>query len=393
MRCLRWLPTLLLVLPWLFGPAAPSNERRIRDLSGGDAFRLLDWETVHLTERAGRLWHGLVGEPDVDNADVQTLRAYFARPVAQRAATRPGAEAALERLIAQRYEGAGVARSEPLPLSRLFPPVLVALTQPPNVLVISPRSELRVTTSVVIKAIDVPAQEQLERSADSTGVSSLVAPIGGLATYPSMVLEEDAPERVLTSVAHEWLHQYLIFYPLGAGYWVSQETREINETTADLVGQEVGSQALAQLDLSPRSTQPPPDQRRQPDAFDFRAFMRDTRLRTERLLAEGRIDEAEAFLRAQRDILQQHGYAIRKLNQAYFALYGSYGGGFAASPANPIPDLLAQLRQRSGSLDEFLVQVRGVTSVAELRASLARLNDPARAQTTPPSAGTTPGSG
>ena len=42
-------------------------------------------------------------------------------------------------------------------------------------------------------------------------------------------------------------------------------------------------------------------------------------------------------MRARRDELQQHGYQIRKLNQAYFALYGSYGDGFAASPANPIP--------------------------------------------------------
>ena len=86
--------------------------------------------------------------------------------------------------------------------------------------------------------MDIAAQERLEASADSTGVSSLVAPIGGLATYPSMVLDEDTPEHVLAAVAHEWVHQYLVFYPLGAGYWNSQETREINgrklATTAEL---------------------------------------------------------------------------------------------------------------------------------------------------------------
>src|SRR5205085_5038340 len=180
-----------------------------------------------------------------------------------------------EREVAQSYRDAGVTRSEPLPLASVFPPVLLVLTPPPNVLVISPRSELRVTGSSVLQAMDVGEQEQLEASADSTGISSLVAPIGGIATYPSMVLEDDSAQRVLASVAHEWLHQYLIFYPLGAQYWNSQETREINETTAEMVGQEVGTHLAESLQLNPpprAPSQAPP----QPasGSFEFRAFMR-----------------------------------------------------------------------------------------------------------------------
>jgi hypothetical protein len=231
------------------------------------------------------------------------------------------------------------------------------------VLVISPRNELKVVQSVVLAAMDTVAQEQLEDSADSSGVSSLVAPIGGLATYPSMVLEEDAPDRVLSSVAHEWLHQYFIFYPLGAHYWDSQETREINETTADMVGREVGSALARRLELVTPAPTPAPSA----SGFDFRSFMRQTRLQVEQLLAQNQVDQAESYMRARRDALQRHGYYIRKLNQAYFALYGSYGGGFAASPANPIPDLLQKLRAR-GSLADFLFAVRNVTTVAQLRA-------------------------
>ena len=74
-------------------------------------------------------------------------------------------------------------------------------------------------------------------------------------------------------------------------------------------------------------------------------------------------------MRSRRDELQPHGYQIRKLNQAYFALYGSYGDGFAASPANPIPGLLRALRERSSSLSQFVFQVRDITTVAELRAA------------------------
>jgi hypothetical protein len=359
----------LLLLPWLLGPLAPSNDARIRDLAGPSGFRLLDWETVHLTERAGRLWAGLFGQPAAPSAaDADTLRTYF-RVGVQRADLRPAAEAALERAVAQAYRDGGVTRAQPLPLlNALFPPVLVALTPPPNVFVIAPRTELRVLGSSVMQAMDIADQERLEASADTTGVSSLIAPIGGLATYPSMVLEEGSPERVLSSVAHEWLHQYLIFYPLGSGYWNSQETREINETTADMIGQEVGrsvSQSLAfEVGSTPAGSVPS-----RSVEFDFRAFMRETRTTTESLLSSGQVDAAEAYMRERRDELQRHGYQIRKLNQAYFALYGSYGDGFAASPANPISGLLRRIRERSGSLGNFVARVRSVTSVAELRAA------------------------
>src|ERR1700694_4185945 len=163
------------------------------------------------------------------------------------------------------------------------------------------------------------------------------------------------------------MHQYLIFYPLGTGYWNSQETREINETTADMVGVEVGAQLAATLGLpsTPRTgtsalTQP---------AFDFRAFMRETRAQVEHFLLDGQVDAAEGYMQARRDELAQHGYQIRKLNQAYFALYGSYGDGFAASPSNPIPRLLRTLRDRSSTLGEFVFQVRQITTVAELRSA------------------------
>ena len=372
MRLLRWVPSLVLLVPWLLGPAAPSIDERIRDAAAPGSFRLLDWETVHVGERLGRLWAGLTTPAEARSSDGDALRAYF-QAGAQRPELRSAAEAAMEREVAAAYRAGGIGRSQPLPLDGLFPPLLVALTPPPNVLVVSPRTDLRVIDSTVLQAMDVSRQEQLEASVDSNGVSSLVAPIGGLATYPSMVLEDDAADRVLSSVAHEWLHQYLVFYPLGAGYWSSQETREINETTADMIGQEVGGELATSLGLvapsggaaAPSGGGAAPSRGR--PAFDFRAFMRETRLRTEQLLAAGDVDGAETYMRARRDELQQHGYTIRKLNQAYFALYGSYGEGFAASPVNPIPGLLHKLRDESPSLGDFVVRVRAITSVEQLR--------------------------
>lgn len=377
MRILRWLPSLLLLLPWLASPLQPATSTRIRDLTSPSSFNLLDWETVHLGQKVGDLWQGLIVASVSKPSDTDTLETYFA-PGADRAGLRPGAEQALQRVVAQAYRDGGLSNSQPVAVPGLFPPVLVNLTPPPNVLVIAPRTELKVVGTSVLQALDVADQSRLEDSADSTGVSSLVAPIGGLATYPSMVLEDDSAERVLSSVAHEWLHQYLIFYPLGQGYWASQETREINETAADMVGQEVGGQLATSLGLA--ATTPsaaPPSRRSGRPAFDFVAFMRTTRGHTEELLAAGQVDEAEAYMRAQRDELQRHGYAIRKLNQAYFALYGSYGDGYAASPANPIADLLRSLRADSTSLSEFVVRVREVTTVAQLREAAARASQTA----------------
>ena len=98
----------------------------------------------------------------------------------------------------------------------------------------------------------------------------------------------------------------------------------------------------------------------------FLAYLEDrgeTRLRTEALLAAGKVEEAEAYMEQRRMMMLDHGYRIRKINQAFFAFHGSY----AASPASisPIHGQLEKLRQRSGSLGEFLHTVAGFGSYQE----------------------------
>lgn len=375
MRVLRWLPTLLLTIPWLIGPVQPSIDTRVRDLAGPSTFRLLDWETVHIRQNLGGLWSGLFGSVEPLSSDADVLRSYFGTPVDRRGPLRAAAEPALDRWVSAAYASAGLVRDQPLslPNENLFPPVLVSLTAPPNVLVVAPRTALRVQSSTVMDALDESQQERLEASVESNGsVAALVAPIGGLATYPSMVLDEPAADRVLIGVAHEWLHQYLIFYPLGQGYFSDQQTREINETSADLVSQEIGTRLAADLGLtSPAPARAPTPTPGAAPSFDFRAFMQATRALTEDMLARGEIDAAEAYMRRQREELQGHGYRIRKLNQAYFALYGSYGDGFAASPSTRVPDLLRQIRAQSSSVGEFVTRIRGVRTVADLERTAA----------------------
>ena len=99
-------------------------------------------------------------------------------------------------------------------------------------------------------------------------------------------------------------------------------------------------------------------------SFDFNAAMRQIRQNVDAYLANGQIDQAEQYMNGQRDYLQTQGYYIRKLNQAYFAFYGTY----ADTPAytNPIGTTVQDVRNESNSIKDFLNAVANVTSVKGL---------------------------
>ena len=86
------------------------------------------------------------------------------------------------------------------------------------------------------------------------------------------------------------------------------------------------------------------------------------------LLAAGNVTAAEARMAEVRDQLAAQGTEIRRLNQAYFAWYGTY----AARPdsVDPLGTQLRTLRQQTGSLAAFLERVRETASRAEIAALL-----------------------
>ena len=99
--------------------------------------------------------------------------------------------------------------------------------------------------------------------------------------------------------------------------------------------------------------------------------MHETRVTTDRLLAEGRVEEAEAYMEARRVFFLEHGYQIRRLNQAYFAFYGAYAdtptGAFGEDPVGP---RVRQLREASPSLASFLNTIAWMTSFEDLVAAV-----------------------
>ena len=66
----------------------------------------------------------------------------------------------------------------------------------------------------------------------------------------------------------------------------------------------------------------------------------------------------------QRDYLQTQGYDIRKLNQAYFAFYGTYAD--TPAYADPIGTAIQDIRNQNNSLKDFLNKMDHITSVSQL---------------------------
>jgi hypothetical protein len=195
------------------------------------------------------------------------------------------------------------------------------------------------------------------------------------------VITEQTPlDFAIRAVIHEWTHNYLFFFPLGQRYGQSQELTSMNETVASMVEEEL-SLELARLfypDVyerwvaeKSRERLPPPEPVHE-DEFSFNAHMRKTRLRVEELLAEGKVAEAEAYMEQRRQKLVEMGHHVRKLNQAYFAFYGSYAAGKGwAAETNPIGEQMRVLRERSPSLAAFLATVAPMRSYQDLLDELA----------------------
>src|SRR5690606_32829566 len=99
--------------------------------------------------------------------------------------------------------------------------------------------------------------------------------------------------------------------------------------------------------------------------------LRELRLEVDALLQEGRIEEAERRMEEVRLHLQEAGIEIRRINQAYFAWFGTY----AARPdaTDPLGGYLREIMVRSGSLPAFLENVRGTGSRADVIEVLVEL--------------------
>ena len=330
---------LLVVLLLLLTSSAPFAASSFFGVAHPYLFSLTGWEVGSLARKAV----DLVRRPP---EDLDLVQAYFAGEGGDEREVEAILEGQLRRVL--RAEGINP-----------FPPPLADIDLPPHVLVISPRESIELTESISLRQVmETGDMDALEAGVKALGYSGLVEGIGGLSTYPTFILRGIGLVNTVENVAHEWLHIYFFFRPLGQAYGDSYEMTTINESAADIGGRELASRILplygVELNL----------QKGEPSPLD--KSLRDIRLKVDELLAQGDVEGAETYMEQGRQALVAEGYNIRKLNQAYFAFHGSYAD--APGSTSPIGDELRQLRRQSSSLGDFLRRVSSLGSYEELKA-------------------------
>jgi hypothetical protein len=400
----RMVLALLAVLALLFPAAGCTGSKsfnsQVREITDPYRFHLFAWEVDALSDVIGNAFSG--GPAASDNTDaiftyfdnVDQVRGLQSAILTADAADLAPLETKLDSLeehndslardvVAQLKVKIRAALSQTgidNPLQRYlnvtfgFPPIEAVLESPPHLLVISPRDRIENIKQVsLVPALSREEMEDIEAKVDSLGCSALVVSLGGMATYPSYVTNDGDLKFTITSIAHEWLHQYLAFTPLGflyvldrAGIRPDYDIATMNETVVSIVSKEIGAEVYAEYNPAAAeniTAQPPAT------GFDFNAVMRETRTKVDQYLAAGQIDQAEQYMETQRQYLADHGYYIRKLNQAYFAFYGTYAD--SPTSVSPIGADLKTLRAESPSLKDFLDTVSRMTSVDELKQAVS----------------------
>ena len=305
------------------------------------------------------------------------LRAQRDELIAKQNSLAPFAESALQSQLSESLAQLGLTTAgQPLP------PTLYHVSSTPLALIVAPRDHIHQIANVsVLPTLTLDEQIKLEDEvAESLNVSTLVVGIGGVGVYPTMVTETTDLRWMLETIAHEWTHNYLNVRPLGLNYSTTPELRTMNETTASIAGNEVGNLVLQNYYPEMLASSPsrslislnqsflPSNRLDDPPPFDFRVEMHETRVTADEMLAQGKIEEAEAYMETRRQLFWENGYLLRKLNQAYFAFHGAYAdvpGGAAGE--DPVGPAVRALREQSASLEDFINTIAWMTSFQQLQ--------------------------
>ena len=321
-------------------------------------FSLVSYELTHLPNRwltNIALW---LDPPELDEA--ATFERWFGEGDESE---RKAAELLLERRIAQSVSELELDTALPLfgRVRLVWPPVDVDLTERLHVLVAARRDEVRLVRTVLLTAdVQRDDYEQIESIVEADERwSAWVGRVGGVALYPASVVSSRNFLGTLQVMAHEWTHHYLSFYPLGLAYGRGSDMRTINETVADIVGDELGSVAAESSTFVPSENVEAADR-----WSEIRAatdpILRQLRIDVDALLAEGQVEEAERLMESVRLQLIDMGRPFRRINQAFLAFRGSYGA--SPSSASPWGRRLIEYRADQEDLATFLEALREVGS-------------------------------
>jgi len=366
-----------IIVAFCLWPSGSRFDRNLNVITKPYRFSLIKWEFGAITSET---WQSLLVHESPTKSDI--VVAYFSAIQSGKLTTSDGIPVAklrqrVEKIIQQQVRivisECGIKNPWNNFLGIHFPPLSFVLSTPPDILVTSPRDKIEILKEVRLQPnLTTAEMESIESKTEKLSVSAMVMNLGGIGTFPAFINNEASLPEVLNDAAHEWIHQYLAFKPLGFRYVLdllgvspNYEIVTINETVAGIFGDEIGALVYNKYYASyytQTSNQPSGDS--QP--FDFNAAMRSIRLTVDGLLAQRQIDQAEQYMETQRQFLQTKGYYIRKLNQAYFAFNGTY----ASSPTSisPIGAKIKEIRSESLSIKAFLATMSRITDLYRLNA-------------------------
>lgn len=268
------------------------------------------------------------------------------------------------------------AQELPLGPSKLIgkiTPVNFRLENKLNILIIAHRDRLEQYKRIKLTPdLNPNIIQKIETAIDKMGFSTIILGTAGGATYPTTVVPGSLHGTIET-VAHEWVHNYINFQKLGKADRTNQRNI-IEETTASIIDEEIRDKVWERY-YAPYKDAPPPRDSRQDDRINFNEAMREIRQEVERLLGEGKVEEAEKYMRERRDWLETEGHYVRKLNQAYFTFRSFYATNPAFQDANDgIGTKLLELREKASSLKEFLDIVSNIENLEDLEKALEKIN-------------------
>ncbi len=385
-----WLLASLTVVACLLGAWSISLAITVPD---EDDFNVVSWEIRHIPGKwlylTGEFINGGLSEEQEDERLGQFLlvtrrideieRSFAAsdtdelqRLIRERDELENDAEAIIEGRLTELLKEAGLDSSLPLfPDARwVFPPVDVEFDEAPRSLTISPRDRIELIDRKPLRpGLSLDEAVEREAEAESAGdVSALVGSLSGAATYPSIVAPRGDYRSLVSTVAHEWVHHYLFFKPLGGHYYDSIALRTLNETVADIAGDALAAMFVDRHPLPAQITSQFPPRPEAPEV-DVDAFLRELRMDVESLLTAAQIEVAEALMEERRLELVDQGVVFRRINQAFFAARGIY----ATTPGSvdPTGPKLRTLFQHSDDVGEFLRAAASFTAEADLDAAIA----------------------
>ncbi len=385
-----WLLAILLPVICLAGAGVISLAISIPD---EDDFNVVSWELRHVPNKwlylTGGLFRGGLSPAEEDErlarffaltVEIEEVERSFSsddveelqRLLVERDELENDAEAIIEGRLTAVLDDVGLGSSLPLfpDAHWVFPPVDVEFDEPPRSLSISSRTRIELLERRPLRpglSLDeaVDREQEIEQAGD---VSALVGGLSGVGTYPTLVAPRGDYHALVSTVAHEWAHNYLFFKPLGARYYDSNELRTLNETAADLGGSALAALVVERYPL-PAGLMGGPEPRPAP-TVDVDVVLRELRLDVVALLSAGQVEAAEGLMEERRLALAEEGIMFRRINQAFFAARGLY----ATTPGSvdPIGGDLRTLLDRADGIGEFLKTVAQFRSVRDLSDALRR---------------------